>query len=52
MPHIVSQKIVDWQQNSGGEIETLLFTHSIPVNSGREPIWVRPQLAPKNAAQN
>jgi hypothetical protein len=28
MPHIALQKIVDWQQNSGGENGTLLFTSS------------------------
>jgi hypothetical protein len=31
MPHIAPQKIVDWQQNSGGENAPLLFTRSLSL---------------------
>jgi hypothetical protein len=35
MPHIAPQKIVDWQQNSGGEGGALLFFRSIIIKKRR-----------------
>jgi hypothetical protein len=32
MPHIAPQKIVDWQQNSVGESDYLLFTRSLDAS--------------------